>query len=52
LSFSANGPKASGVVFLEAVKKDGAWAITRLALKLDGRDGMIDLVNGARNNST
>jgi hypothetical protein len=52
LSFSANGPKASGVVFLEAVKKDGAWAITRLALKLDGRDGMIDLVNGAKNNST
>jgi hypothetical protein len=52
LSFSASGPKASGVVFLEAVKKDGAWAITRLALKLDGRDGVIDLVNGARNNST
>jgi hypothetical protein len=52
LSFSASGPKASGVVFLEAVKKDGVWAITRLALKLDGRDGVIDLVNGAKNNST
>lgn len=52
LSFSASGPKASGVIFLEAVKKDGAWTITRLALKLDGRDGVIDLVNGAKNNST
>ena len=52
MSFSASGPKAAGTVFLEAVRKDGAWAITRLALKLDGRDGVIDLVNGARNNST
>jgi len=52
LSFSARGPKAAGVVFLEAVKKDGAWAVTRLTLKLDGHDGVIDLVNGAKNNST
>ena len=52
LSFSASGPKASGMVFLEAVKKDGAWTITRLALKLDGRDGVIDLVNVTKNNST
>jgi hypothetical protein len=52
LSFSVSGPKAAGVVFLEAVKKDGAWLITRLTLKLDGHDGMIDLVNGTKNNST
>jgi hypothetical protein len=52
LSFSVSGPKAAGVVFLEAVKKDGAWLVTRLALKLDGRDGVIDLVNGTKNNST
>jgi hypothetical protein len=52
LSFLASGPKAAGTVFLEAIKKDGAWAITRLALKLDGRDGVIDLVNGTKNNST
>ena len=52
LSFSASGPKAAGTVFLEAVKKDGAWAITRLTLKLDGRDGTIDLVNGTKGNST
>jgi hypothetical protein len=52
LSFSASGPKAAGTVFLQAVKKDGAWAIARLTLKLDGRDGVIDLVNGTKNNST
>jgi Cytochrome oxidase complex assembly protein 1 len=52
LSFSASGPKAAATVFLEAVKKDRGWSITRLALKLDGRDGVIDLVNRARNNST
>jgi hypothetical protein len=51
-SFSASGPKAAGTAFLEAVKKDGVWSITRLALKLDGRDSVIDLVNRARNNST
>ena len=52
LSFSASGPKASGVVLLEAVKKDGAWVITRLTLKIDGRDSVIDLVHGTKNNST
>jgi len=52
LSFSASGPKAAGVVLVEAVKKDGVWVITRLGLKLDGRDGVIDLVNGEKNNST
>jgi hypothetical protein len=52
LSFSARGPKAAGVVFLEAVKKNGIWLITRLALKVNGRDSVIDLVNGAKNNST
>jgi hypothetical protein len=52
LSFPASGPKAAGVVFLEAVKKDGVWLITRLTLKLDGRDSVIDLINGAKNNST
>jgi Cytochrome oxidase complex assembly protein 1 len=50
LNFSASGQKASGRVFLDAVKKNGAWAIRRLTLKLDGRDGVIDLVK--RNNST
>jgi hypothetical protein len=50
LSFSARGPRATGIVFLEAIKKDGVWSITRLALKLDGHDDMIDLI-GARNST-
>jgi hypothetical protein len=45
LSFSATGPKAIGRIFLEAVKKDGVWSLTRLTLKVDGRDGVIDLIN-------
>jgi hypothetical protein len=52
LNFSANGPRATGVVFVEAIKKDAVWSITRLTLKIDGRDDVIDLVNGARNDST
>ena len=50
LSFSARGPRATGIVFLEAIKKDGVWSITRLALKLDGHDDVIDLI-GARNST-
>jgi hypothetical protein len=52
LHFSASGPRASGVVFVEAVKKDGVWSITRLALKVDGRDNAIDLIGGTTKNST
>jgi Cytochrome oxidase complex assembly protein 1 len=44
LSFSATGPKASGQVFLDAIKKDGVWSLTRLTLKVGGRDGVIDLL--------
>jgi len=52
LSFSATGPKASGVVFLEAVKKSNVWSLTRLALKIDGRDSTINLITGAGNDTT
>ena len=52
LSFSATGPKAAGVVLVEAVKKNGVWSITRLALKLDGSDKVIDLVGGSKSNTT
>jgi hypothetical protein len=45
LNFSATGPKATGRIFLEAVKKDGVWSLVRLTLKVDGRDGVIDLIN-------
>jgi hypothetical protein len=52
LSFSATGPKAAGVVFVEAVKKNGAWAITRLVLKLNDSGKVIDLVGGSRSDTT
>jgi hypothetical protein len=45
LSFSATGTKAAGQVFLEAIKKDGVWSLTSLTLKVEGRDGAIDLNN-------
>ena len=51
LSFSASGPRTSGTVALQAVKKNGVWSITRMTLKPDGKDELIDLVGG-RNNST
>jgi Cytochrome oxidase complex assembly protein 1 len=52
LSFSASGPKAAGVVFVEAVKKNGIWSIRKLALKLKGHDGVIDLIGAAGSNTT
>ncbi len=51
LNFTVSGPKASGTVFLEAIRRNSVWTITRLALKRDGSDELIDLVGG-RNNST
>jgi Cytochrome oxidase complex assembly protein 1 len=51
LSFSASGPRASGVVVVLAIKKDGVWSLTRLTLKLNGSDNAIDLIGG-RSNST
>lgn len=44
LDFSATGPKGSGRVFVEAIKRDGKWSLIRLALKVDGRDDVINLV--------
>ena len=48
LSFSATGTKATGQVFLQAIKKDGVWSLTRLTLKVDGQDGVIDLINQSK----
>ena len=45
LNFSATGPRAAGRVFLEAIKKNGMWSLTRLTLKVYGREGVIDLIN-------
>jgi hypothetical protein len=46
LNFSATGPKATGQVDLEAVKKDGVWSLTKLTLTIDGR--VIDLLNTSK----
>jgi len=48
LNFSVTGTKASGRPLLEAVKKDGVWSLTTLKLKIDGRDGVIDLLRESR----
>lgn len=48
LNFSATGPKGSGQVFLEAVKKHGVWSIRKMMLKPDGSKQGIDIVGGAR----
>ena len=47
LGFSATGTKAAGWVFLEAVKKDGRWSLTKLTLKVDGR-GVIELIEQSK----
>ncbi len=53
LNFPVSGPKASGTAFVEAVKKDGVWSLTRLAFKRDGSDSVIEIIGSrARNNST
>jgi hypothetical protein len=46
LSFSATGSKATGQVFLEAVKKDGVWSLTKLTLTADGKT--IDLLGKSK----
>jgi hypothetical protein len=48
LKFSATGPKAAGRIFLEAFKKDGIWSLKTMTLKVDGRDGVIDLLRESR----
>jgi hypothetical protein len=46
LSFSATGSKATGRVFLEAIKKDGVWSLRNLGLKVEGSGAVIDLLKG------
>jgi hypothetical protein len=48
LSFSATGTKASGHVFLQAVKTAGVWSLTKLSLRVEGRDEVIDLLKQSR----
>jgi hypothetical protein len=51
LIFPVSGPKASGTAFVEAIKKDGVWSLTRLAYKIDGHDSVIEIIGGARNST-
>jgi hypothetical protein len=46
LNFSATGTKAVGRVYLEAIKEDGVWSIKTLMLRVEGGDGVIDLLKG------
>ncbi|MDR7335796.1 cytochrome c oxidase assembly factor Coa1 family protein [Roseateles asaccharophilus] len=43
LSFSAEGPKGSGTVFVEATKDLGVWKINRMAFEEDSTGRRIDL---------
>jgi hypothetical protein len=46
LSFSAQGPKADGTVYVNATKALGTWRIDRIELEINGRDRRINLGNG------
>ena len=48
LNFSVSAPKGTGTVYLTATKRDGAWSLTSLKLKMDGQDGLIDLLHPTR----
>jgi hypothetical protein len=53
LIFPVSGPKASGTAFVEAIRKDGVWSLTRLYLKLDGNNNEINIIgSGPNTNST
>jgi len=45
LMFSETGPKGSGAVALEAVKKAGVWSVKALTVKVEGRDDVIDILH-------
>jgi hypothetical protein len=42
-SFSANGSKAKGTVYVDAAKDFGAWKFNRIELEVSGRPGRINL---------
>jgi hypothetical protein len=48
LSFSVSGPKGTGTVFLAATRQNGIWSLLSLKLKVDGHDGLIDLLRPTR----
>jgi hypothetical protein len=48
LSFSATGTRATGRVFLDAIKKNGVWSLAKLSLKVEGRENAIDLIGQSK----
>jgi hypothetical protein len=48
LNFSVRGTKATGQLFVAAVKENGVWSLTSLTLKIDGHDEVIDLLKEKR----
>jgi hypothetical protein len=47
LNFSVTGPKASGRLFVEAFKMGGVWSLKSLMLKVEGGNGVIDLLKSS-----
>jgi hypothetical protein len=47
LTFSVTGPKAAGRLFVEACKTSGVWSLSSLWLKVEGREGVIDLLKSS-----
>jgi hypothetical protein len=47
LDFSVTGPKAAGRLFVEACKTSGVWSFSSLRLKVEGREGVIDLLKSS-----
>jgi hypothetical protein len=43
LSFSVEGSKAKGTLYLDASRDLGVWKMNRIALEVEGRKGRIDL---------
>jgi len=43
ISFSVEGPKSKGTVYVDAVRDMGTWTINREVLELEGGKGRIDL---------
>lgn len=48
LSFSVSGPKGTGQAFVAAQKRNGIWSLTRLTLKVEGRDDLIEVIRPTR----
>lgn len=48
LDFFATGRKAIGRISLQAIKKDGAWSLIEMKLRVEGHDDVIDLLKDQR----